>query len=127
MDTLRLLGNYAYQESTDETFDQDAGNAPHHKLYARSQWEFLPKWYFNSQVNWVADRKRPFGDTRPDIKDYTTVDLTVRAEIVHDWEVAFSVRNLFDADAREPSPGPAIPNDLTLAGRSVFGEIRVSF
>jgi iron complex outermembrane receptor protein len=32
------------------------------------------------------------------------------------------VRNLFNSDAREPSfaPGTALPNDLPMAGRSVY-------
>jgi iron complex outermembrane receptor protein len=47
------------------------------------------------------------------------------------WEVAFSVRNLFDNDAREPSlwngKAALIPNDLPLAGRNFYGEIRFHF
>jgi iron complex outermembrane receptor protein len=35
-----------------------------------------------------------------------------------------AVRNLFDADAREPTPAPSaslsIPNDLPLPGRSLY-------
>ncbi|MDQ3775791.1 MAG: TonB-dependent receptor [Pseudomonadota bacterium] len=128
LDSLRLLGNYAYQESTDEATDRDAGNAPHHKLYVRSEWEFLPDWRVSPQFNCVIDRKRAPGDSRPHISDYSTVDVTIRRKrIVDDWGVAFSVRNLFDSDAREPSPGAAIPKDLPLAGRSVYGEIRLEF
>ncbi len=128
LDSLRLLGNYAYQKSTDEATDRDAGNAPHHKLYVRSEWEFLPNWRLSPQFNWIIDRERAPGDNRPDISDYSTVDLTIRRkDIVDHWGVALSVRNVFDTNAREPSPGAAIPNDLPLAGRSVYGEIRFEF
>ncbi len=130
--SLRLRGNYAYQKSTDEAADEDAGNTPHHQLYLRADWEFLPNWHFNSQLNWVIDRERAPGDSRPDIDDYSLVDVTIRRKAIKDhWEVAFAVRNLFDTDAREPSPAgvPAapIPDDLPLAGRSFFGEIRYHF
>ena len=37
--SLSLLGNYAYQNSEDKDTNQDAGNAPHHQLYARANWE----------------------------------------------------------------------------------------
>jgi iron complex outermembrane receptor protein len=41
------------------------------------------------------------------------------------------VRNLFDANVREPSPfgsgGAPIPNDFPMAGRSFFGEVRFQF
>ena len=54
------------------------------------------------------------------------MDLTLRNQKRFDgWDFAFKVLNLFNADAREPSPGPAlgfpplIPNDLPLARREL--------
>ena len=76
--SLRLAGHHAYQRSIDETSDQDAGYAPHHHLFARADWSFSSGWLFSGQVNRVADRRRAAGDLRPDIADYTTVDLTLR-------------------------------------------------
>jgi outer membrane receptor for ferrienterochelin and colicins len=120
--SLRLTGNYARQRSIDETTNQDAGNAPRHHLYARADWRFMPRWTLDAQLNYVADRKRAPGDTRPPIADYHTEDLTLRNNNQSgDWGFAFKVLNLFDADAREPSPYGTpfvpIPNDLPLAGR----------
>jgi iron complex outermembrane receptor protein len=126
-DTLKLLGNYAYQQSTNETLNHDAGDAPHHQVYLRANWEFLPNWQLSPQAKWIIDRDRMFADARSDIADYTWVDLTLRRKrLLEYWEMAFSIRNLFDVDAREPSSS-AIPNDLPLAGRSFYGEIRVNF
>ncbi len=129
---FRLLGNYAFQISEDDISDEDAGNAPHHQVYVRADWEFLPNWHFHPQVNWIVDRDRVLGDSRPEIDDYSTVDLTLRrTDIKNHWDVAFSVRNLFDSDAREPSlagsPAASIPNDLPQAGRSFYGEVRFRF
>lgn len=78
------------------------------------------------------NRRRPLGDHRPPIPDYAWVDLTLRRKRLHDhFELAFSIRNLFDVDAREPSPAgiptALIPYDLPLAGRSFYGEIRIDF
>jgi iron complex outermembrane receptor protein len=120
---LRVSGNYAYQRSIDEATDQDAGYAPHHHVYARTDWRFVAAWQLSGQVNYVADRKRAAGDNRPPISDYTTVDLTLRSNRGKDrFDIAASVRNLFDADVREPSraPGTALPNDLPMAPRSVY-------
>jgi iron complex outermembrane receptor protein len=66
------------------------------------------------------------------VPDYTTVDLTVRTELKpKGWDFAFIVRNLFDADAREPSPFGApfvpIPNDLPLPGRAFYVQARYGF
>lgn len=128
-DSLRLYGNYAFQHSTDETTDSDAGNAPHHQIYARAEWRFRPEWLLTPEVIWIADRKRVAGDPRPDIPDYEIVDVALRRKnILGHWEAALIVHNLFDADAREPSPAPGlIPNDLPLPGRSVFAELRYRF
>jgi iron complex outermembrane receptor protein len=120
--TLRLTGNYAYQKSIDEATNTDAGYAPHHHVYTRADWRFSANWLASTQVNWVADRKRAAGDTRPAVPDYTTVDVTVRTRnSKNQWDFSASLRNLFNADVREPSlaPGMALPNDLPMASRAV--------
>ncbi|NJA05681.1 TonB-dependent receptor [Methylococcaceae bacterium WWC4] len=130
-DNLKLIGNYAYQRSRDEALNHDAGYAPHHQIYLRANWEFLPDWTFSPQAKWIVGRARSYGDTREPVADYTWVDLTLRRQnLAKHVEVAFSVRNLFDVSAREPSlvgSPTAIPNDLPLATRSFYGEISVNF
>lgn len=125
---LKLSSHYAFQRSVDEASGQDAGYAPHHHLFGRVDWGFASGLLLSGQANWVGGRQRAPGDTRPTIDDYTTVDLTLRT-LRHKsgWNVAVSVRNLFDADAREPSlyspDNPVkvlIPDDLPLPGRSVY-------
>ncbi len=121
--SLRLTANYSHQSSIDVATHADAGYAPHDHLYARGDWRFVGGWLLSPQVNWVAERKRAFGDVRPDVPDYTSVDLTLRTERGKDrWNFAASLRNLFDATILEPSlaPGTAIPNDVPQAGRSLY-------
>jgi iron complex outermembrane receptor protein len=124
-----LLANYGYQHAVDEN-DHDPGYAPHQTGYLRTDWLVYPNWYLNTQVNWIADRKREFGDTRAAVDDYTTVDLILRRKDIRQghWNFAVGVRNLFDSDVREPSEKPIdIPNDLPLAGRNYFIELRYRF
>jgi len=125
---LRLTSNYAWQRSIDEASNQDAGYAPHNQIFARADWRLSGNWLTSTQVNWVAGRKRfsssgSAPDTRPDVADYTTVDLTlstVRAG--GQWNFSASVHNLFDATVLESSvaPGSAIPNDLPMAPRNLY-------
>jgi iron complex outermembrane receptor protein len=124
-----FYGNYAFQRSEDESTNTDAGNAPHHQFYLRADWRFRPEWHLTPQVLWIADRERVVGDPRPDPDDYQIVDLTLRRTRIRDhWDAAVSVRNLFDEDAREPSPAPGlILNDLPLPGRSFYVELRYLF
>lgn len=132
---LRLLANYAYQHSEDKQSRADVGEAPQHQVYGRSEWGFLPSWHLDAQLTWVGKQRHAAGDNRPEVDDYTTVDLAVRKlDAVAGLELALSVRNLFDADVREPSPGPtpvvpvpAIPNDFPMAGRSIYAELQYQF
>lgn len=123
--TLQLSGNYVFQRSTNEATGSDAGDAPHHLAYLRADWKFTPDWSLTPQLSWVAQRKRVTGDTRPAIDDYALVDVSLwRKEKGDAWGMALTARNLFDADAREPSLAPgSIPNDLPLAGRNFMLEV----
>jgi outer membrane receptor protein involved in Fe transport len=125
---VRLVGNYAFQRSVDESTDQDAGYAPHHHVFGRVDWVWSSGVNVSGQLNHVAKRMRSPGDPRDPVADYTTVDVTLRTpRFMGGWEIATSVRNLFNADAREPtlyaagSPVPVtVPNDLPLPGRTLF-------
>ena len=86
------------------------------------------------QITWIGTRQREPQDSRPDLKGYTLIDLTLRRQAKKTgWEFAASIRNLLDEDAREPSEGPGaaspvlIPDDLPLAGRSLYLEARFRF
>lgn len=121
--TLRVSGNYAYQRSVDKATNMDAGYAPHHHLYARADWRLANNLMLSPQLNWIADRKRAAGDIRTPIRDYKTVDITLRSNRgTGEWDFSASVRNVFNADVREPSlaPGLQIPGDLPMARRAFY-------
>jgi outer membrane receptor protein involved in Fe transport len=125
---VTVSGHYAWQRSIDVATGHDAGYAPRHHVYGRVDWTGPWNLMCNAQANLVASRQRALGDTRSPVADYTTVDLTLRTpRAPHGWDVALSVRNLFNADAREPSlysaggvPVVALPNDLPLPGRTAW-------
>lgn len=130
-DHFTLTGNFAVQNSTDETQDVPAAKSPEKQLYLRANW-ILPKdWRINVRANWVMERNRLSGDIRPDIDDYLLFDLSLRKVMSNSFEFSLTVNNLFDEDAREPSPNsdpmPFIPNDLPLSGRALLGEVRYNF
>ncbi|MGB1989585.1 MAG: TonB-dependent receptor domain-containing protein, partial [Cycloclasticus pugetii] len=126
---LSIYGNYAYQSSEDKDTNSDAADAPQQQLYLRAHYDISPMWSINSQLNHVRDRQRAASDLRPDISNYTTIDLTLRAKGLNpDIELALSARNLLDETVKEPSEAPgSIPDDLPLAGRAFFVELRKSF
>ena len=123
-----LTANYAYQDSEDQETNDDAGNAPHHQIYARANWEFLPNWFITPAFNYVIDRDRISGDTRDEIDDFHVFDLTLRSRAFsNQWELAVGVRNLFNSSPEEPTEDIFnISNDLPLERRRVFAEFRMS-
>ena len=126
---IRLKGNYAYQHSINDETGNNAGDAPQNQAYLRSDWNFLAGWHLNVQGTWIADRRRVEADNRPNIENYTLIDAGLRYQQKQNrWGTSLFVRNLFDEDAREPNPAPGfIVNDLPLAGRNVYAELRYNF
>ncbi len=121
--TLRLSGNYANQRSVERTSETDAGYAPHHHVYGRADWRAGSNMVLSGQLNRVVDRARAVGDLRPEVPNYTSLDLLLRVDRHRTgWAMSGAVRNVFNADIREPTlaPGTAIPNDLPMAGRSLY-------
>jgi iron complex outermembrane receptor protein len=127
---LRLTGNLAWQHSIDEATGQDAGYAPHRHAFLRADWRLSGRWLSSAQLNHVGDRRRTAGDNRPPVRDYTTLDLTLRATApaAPGWRLMGTVRNAFNADVREPSLAPGlIPNDLPMAPRTFYLEASYGF
>lgn len=123
---VKVSANYSWQHSIDETTQTDAGYAPHHHIFTRIDWQVAQDWSANPQLNWVAGRQRAAGDLRPPIPDYTSLDVSLRSLRGRGkWEVTASIRNLLNADIREPStaPGLAIPFDLPMAPRSIYVQV----
>jgi iron complex outermembrane receptor protein len=119
---FRVTGNYSYQKSIDEATGEDAGYMPHHHVYLRADWRYQNGWFASTQINRVQDRRRAAGDNRPQIPNYTTVDVTIRTrETKEHWNFSGSIRNLFNADVREPSLAPgSISEDLPMAPRMLW-------
>jgi iron complex outermembrane receptor protein len=132
---LILRANFAYQQSENKTIGHDVHDAPEMQFYLNPHWDFLTDWSLDGQYFWIGERNRAEGDSREEIDDYHLVNLTLRrTNIAQNWDVAVAVRNLFDEDAREPSPydskapqGSFIPNDYPMEGISFWAELRFHF
>ena len=136
MQTVRLRGNFAYQRSVNVETDAVVADAPAMQAYLNPSWAFLPDWSLDGQFTWVAGRHRAEIDPRHDIADYELVNLILRKKnIAKHWEAAVSVRNVFEENARIPSPysasagadGALIPGDYPMEGRAIWGEVSCHF
>jgi iron complex outermembrane receptor protein len=123
-DNLRLSANYTKRNPDNNQFR--AIDEPKQDAYLRLDWSFNPKWNCNLQTHWISDRERSSSDPRPSLDDYSITDTTLRYTATNAWELAFSIRNLFDEDAREYT-APSVPNDLLLPERSFYAQIQYKF
>ena len=128
---LELRSNFAWQHSENKQGGSRVPDAPGRQFHLSADWNFMPYWYINSQINWVGARKRASTDARNEINDYTLVDLTLRRKAAKQtWELAVSARNLFDKKAYEASPlgtPTGIPGDYRKAGRNIYAEVSYHF
>ena len=121
---LIISGNYSLNDQNDSVFR--AIQEPSKNAYLRMDWGFMPEWNWNLQSNWIGKRPRVSPDTRAAVDDFFLTDTTVRYAHSEIWELAISIRNLFDVNAREYT-GRSIPNDLPLPERNINAEIRYAF
>jgi len=117
--------NYACQRARDTLTHSSAANAPQQQVFLQLDQALAPKWRLTTRLNAVMDRKRAAGDSRSEIDDYTTLDLSLRGvDVLPGVTLTALIFNLTNTDAREParydpvSKSVAIPGDLPLPGRS---------
>jgi len=120
-----LIGNYAWQHSTNEQTNREVSGVPRHHVYAAIQWQFMSNWQFQPQINWIGDRDSLLNDNRK-LSDYQTIDFTLRGKkLLEQINVAASLRNVFDTHYSETAF--PFPGELPMQGRSFYLEASVNF
>jgi iron complex outermembrane receptor protein len=121
-----VMGNYAWQHATNEETNRQATGVPEHHVYGAFQWQFMPNWQLQPQINWIGNRINPIA-TNEKLGDYETIDLTLRGKkLFGHLNVTASIRNMFDATYREPATRQ-LPENLPMQGRSFYLEASVNF
>jgi outer membrane receptor for ferrienterochelin and colicins len=124
---LQVSSSYAWQDAENAHTKDAIADAPGQQFKLNANWEILPRWHLNSQLNWVGDRQRAAGDSRPVIADYTLLNFTLhRKQILRDLDLSFAIRNATDENASEPSSG-TIPEDYPLESRSAWLGLTYTF
>ncbi len=123
-ENTRISGNYTARNPQENSARKDY--EPYQDGYLRIDWRPQSSWNWNLQGNWMGERKRSSSDTREDLERGWIIDTTVRYSGTSNWEVAASIRNLLDEEARESTSG-SIPDDLPLPERNFWLEARYHF
>jgi iron complex outermembrane receptor protein len=123
-ENLRLSANYTKRNPDNNQFR--AADEPKQDAYLRADWNFHPDWNWNIQANWIGDRERGDNDSRSSLDNYTITDTTLRYTGLNSWDFSFSIRNIFDEEAREHTAA-SLTDDLLLPERSVYAELQYKF
>lgn len=126
---INLMADYAYRETRVKKTGQEVPDAPKHLAHAGANWNFVAKWTVDAEIFWVGERKRAVGDTRDDISDYTTVNMSLINQINKETTINISARNLFDTKSYNPSPSSSLGelDDFQMTNRYLFAELRYRF
>jgi outer membrane cobalamin receptor len=119
VEQFNISANYTYRNAIDDTALHVS--QPEQEAFASVDWDISRKTHWNLQGNWIGERPVNAGST---IDDYIAVDTTLRHHYDRHWEVAASIRNLFDEDAREYS---SVTDFLALPERNAYVELRYHF
>lgn len=104
--------------------DVDFSAVPQRMANLATHWRFS-RWHWYLGAKWVGQRERAPGDARAAIDDYIWLNTRLQTHW-REFEIGFSLKNLTDADAREPSNG-FIPEDYPLAGRQWLVDVTYVF
>lgn len=126
-DNWRLFGNYAWQRAINAQTNNRVTYVPEHHVYTAMDWQFLPNWYIQPQLNWLGGRIPTNTDTRA-LRDYETVDVTLRGkQLFGHLNVAASVRNALNAKNNFEVAPSALPQNIPMAGRTFYFETSITF
>jgi outer membrane receptor for ferrienterochelin and colicin len=103
------------------------GLAPKHQAYAGIHKQISHDWSVAPQIHVIQGRERAAGDPRDPSKGYMKMDLKVSHNYNNSTELGLIVKNVFDADIREPSSSDAnfaLSNDIPQRGRFIAVEAR---
>jgi outer membrane receptor protein involved in Fe transport len=125
-DQWSLAGNYAWQYNKNDLTNTRVSGVPEHHVYVASVWQFMPRWQFQSQLNWVGGRTREPGDNRQ-LGDYETLDLTLNGKKL--WghvNLTASLRNVFNNRGFEQAR-PELTVNMPLPGRNFYFQASIDF
>jgi iron complex outermembrane receptor protein len=132
--------SFAWQDPRDDN-DRRLAYVPSQRASGSVNYALSKYVNLHSDLLWTGARPREKGDTRPDVPDYTTVDLAVTLKnFFNTLEIQATIRNLFDKRYKDPDTssgilpstnvmgtGPKVPGDFPREGISGFVTAKYKF
>jgi iron complex outermembrane receptor protein len=119
----QLYINYSYVTGTsyiqDEGKSESLSNIANHLAKAYYIYKINNSLSISSIAKYVGSKKRVSGDTRDALDAYSTIDTSLNYKNrKYNYTVALSLKNIFDATVKYPSPPNTYSNDYEQEGRN---------
>jgi outer membrane receptor for ferrienterochelin and colicin len=119
---LSWKASYSYQDPRDDLTDRRLPYVPSQRATGSVNYALTRFANLHTDVLWTGPRPRAQGDTRPEMPDYTVVDLAVTLKNFYKTlELQAAVHNLFDQRFSDPDTSGAqqrVPGDFPREGVS---------
>lgn len=128
----KLYLNYSYVTGTSKIKETGEStpltNVSHHLARAYYIYNINDALALSGVAKYVSAKDRVSGDTRENLKAYSTLDATLSYKNVkYNYDVMFSVKNIFDADVRYASPNNSYIEDYRQEKRNFLITLRKEF
>jgi len=128
IDTYRVYANHTWQRPEDRTRDTRIADVPSNRFNFGVDWETGKYLSGNVHLLYVGKRPRAAGDTRNDLKEYTTVNANVIIKkLAEGLEIRGAAYNLFDEKYSYPASAGTLDKDYPANGVSFFLEAKYIF
>jgi outer membrane receptor for ferrienterochelin and colicins len=122
-----LYASYSYVDGSDDK-GNDLASVAHHLAKASYTYNLTSSWNLGTVLKYVGNKSRVEGDLRADTPSYVTADLSVRYyNLMHQYSVSLSVKNLADANVVYPSEPNTYINDYPQDGRTFLFSLSKEF
>lgn len=130
-DLLQWKTSYAWQDPRDDVTGRRLADVPSNRATASLNYALTQYLNLYTGLIWTGPRPRDAGDIRPEMPDYTTVDMAVTAhDFLQGLELQVALFNLFDKRYSDPDTSGAalkIPGDFPREGISAQANLLYKF
>lgn len=128
----QLYINYSYVNGTsqvkDATQNESLSNVAQHLAKAYYIYNLKSNLSLSTVANYVGEKERIYSDTRDKLDAYTSFDAAMQYKnLKYDYTLTFSMKNIFNADIKYPSPPNTYSQDYAQEGRTFLIALKKEF
>ena len=128
----QIYVNYSYVKGDshvkDANTDEPISNVANHLVKGYYIYNIYDNLSISGIAKYVGSKKRAAGDTREDVDAYSTIDTSLQyRDLDDDYTVSLSIKNIFNANIKYPSPPKTYIEDYEQERRNFFVSLKKEF